>query len=66
MKPLIDFGDHDTLQRLHSRKFSTYCTKGGKQYAEGLRAPNHAVRAVVVAESGSHSRAESTFPMAAF
>ncbi|HZL66147.1 MAG TPA: hypothetical protein VFC29_02330 [Candidatus Limnocylindrales bacterium] len=34
MKPLIDFGDHDSLQRLDSRKFVTYCTKGGKQLME--------------------------------
>jgi hypothetical protein len=34
MKPLVDFRDHDTLQRLDSRKFTTYCTKGGKQLME--------------------------------
>jgi hypothetical protein len=34
MKPLVDFRDHDTLQRLDSRKFATYCAKGGKQLME--------------------------------
>jgi hypothetical protein len=27
MKSLVDFRDHDALQRLDSRKFATYCTK---------------------------------------
>jgi hypothetical protein len=34
MKPLIDFGDHDSLERLNSRKFATFCNKGGKQLME--------------------------------
>jgi hypothetical protein len=34
MKPLVDFGNRESLERLNSRKFATYCTKGGKQLME--------------------------------
>jgi hypothetical protein len=40
LKPLIPFGDRDSLQRLDPRKFAMYCTKGGQQVMErfcGLR-----------------------------
>jgi hypothetical protein len=34
MKPLIPFGDRDSLQRLNPRKFAVYCAKGGLQLME--------------------------------
>jgi len=34
MKPLIPFGDRESMQRLNPRKFALYCTKGGQQLME--------------------------------